>query len=83
MNDYGVQVQLALCTLNNFLLDCILGHKTKYTHLLFLPDTVRAVLGLQVSLGVPIAVVQNDDVGGLHVYSQATGSRREHEHKQL
>mmetsp|Transcript_59635 Transcript_59635/g.158717 ORF Transcript_59635/g.158717 Transcript_59635/m.158717 type:complete len:424 (-) Transcript_59635:1733-3004(-) len=40
---------------------------------------MRAVHGLDVHLGVPVAVEEHDDVGLLQVEAQATGARREEE----
>lgn len=38
-----------------------------------LADAVGAVHGLVVVLGVPVHVVQDDDVGGYEVYAEAAG----------
>ena len=42
---------------------------------------MRTVHGLQISLRVPITVVQDDDVGGGQVDTETTGTRGEQEDK--
>jgi len=42
-----------------------------------------SVHGLQVHLGVPVGVVDDDDVGGVQVDTETSGSRRQHEEELL
>lgn len=46
-----------------------------------LADAVGSRHGLQVILGVPVAVKDDDRVGGRQIYAQATGPRAEQEGK--
>ena len=51
-------------------------------HLFGLPDAVHPSHGLQVRLGVPVAVEENARVGGLEVHPEAAGPRRHEECKE-
>ena len=49
--DHGcVKEQLAVGTLNDFLLNSAFCHKAEHLHRFGLPDTVRAIHGLKVNL---------------------------------
>ena len=44
---------------------------------------MRSIHGLQIHLRVPVRVVDNDDVGGVQVDAETTGSGGEHEEELL
>mmetsp|Transcript_24575 Transcript_24575/g.48368 ORF Transcript_24575/g.48368 Transcript_24575/m.48368 type:complete len:251 (-) Transcript_24575:1188-1940(-) len=83
LNDHSIQPQFYLCFLQNLLFDAVLRHKPKDLHLLLLPDSVGAVLGLEVHLRVPVGVVQNHNVCRGQVDAQPARSRGQQEHKLL
>mmetsp|Transcript_22804 Transcript_22804/g.58024 ORF Transcript_22804/g.58024 Transcript_22804/m.58024 type:complete len:574 (+) Transcript_22804:400-2121(+) len=83
LDDQRVQAQLLVRLLNHLLLNRVLNAEAEHLHLLLLADAMRAVHGLQIHLRVPVAVVQNDDVGGGQVDTQAAGARGQQEHKLL
>ena len=62
LDDHPVEEELALGALDDLLLDGALHAETIDVHRPRLPDTVRAVLRLQVLLRVPVRVVQDDRV---------------------
>jgi hypothetical protein len=61
----------------------VLRAEAEHLHRLLLADAVRAVHRLQVHLRVPVAVVEDDDVGSREVDAQAARARREQEAKLL
>ena len=79
LDDEAVEVQLALRTLEDLLLERVLDAQPVDGHGAGLADPVRAVLCLQVSLRVPIRVIQDDSVGGEQVDAQPARASREHE----
>lgn len=68
-------------TLKDALLDGVLGDEAEDVDLLGLADTVCTVHGLEVGLGVPVAIEQNDNVGGNEVDTETTrtGCQKEDE----
>mmetsp|Transcript_47611 Transcript_47611/g.79829 ORF Transcript_47611/g.79829 Transcript_47611/m.79829 type:complete len:768 (+) Transcript_47611:2909-5212(+) len=79
LDDGRVQVQLLQRPLVDALLHRPVRDEAEHGDRLLLPDPVRAVLGLQVHLGVPVAVVQDHGVGGRQVDAQAPGAGGQHE----
>ena len=57
-----IDFELTCCALDNFFFDCPFGDEAVDDDLLFLADTVGAVYGLEVDLGVPVGVKDYDDV---------------------
>lgn len=74
-----VQLELLCCPLQNALLHCVLGNKAEDVYLLGLPNTVCSVHRLQVCLGVPVGIEQDDDVGGNEVDAETTSTRGKQE----
>mmetsp|Transcript_16565 Transcript_16565/g.57911 ORF Transcript_16565/g.57911 Transcript_16565/m.57911 type:complete len:886 (+) Transcript_16565:420-3077(+) len=81
LDDDGVEVQLTLRALDDLLLHSLLRDEAEHAHLLLLPDAVRAIHGLQVHLRVPVAVVEDDDVGRGEVDAEPAGARGQQEHE--
>ena len=65
-----VESQLLRCTLEHALLNTALCDETEYIDLLRLADTMSTIHCLQVGLRIPVAVVQDDDVGSRQVDSE-------------
>ena len=59
-----VQFQLDSLSLDYLFFDGVLGDESVDEDFLFLADSVGAVHGLVVDLGVPVGVVEDDVVGG-------------------
>lgn len=75
LDDQAVPFQFYGLPLDDLLLDGVLGDHAVDVDAVALPDAVGAVHGLQVHLGVPVRVVDDDGVGRGEVYSQAAGTR--------
>ena len=54
LNHKCINIELLLCPFHDLLFHCFVAHKPVHVHGLCLPDTVRAVLRLQINLGVPV-----------------------------
>ena len=63
LNHRSIQKQLAIRPLDNLLLHCPLTNEPKHLHRLRLSNPMRTIHCLQVHLGIPIAIVHNDNVG--------------------
>ena len=53
------------------------------SYLFELTDSVSAIHGLKIHLGVPIRVVENNDVGCVQVDAETSGASGQHEDKLL
>ncbi len=53
--------------------DC---HEAKDTNFVCLTDAVSTILGLQILMGIPIRVKDNNSVSGLQVETKTSGSGR-------
>mmetsp|Transcript_8845 Transcript_8845/g.30409 ORF Transcript_8845/g.30409 Transcript_8845/m.30409 type:complete len:769 (-) Transcript_8845:151-2457(-) len=78
-----VQLELLVRLLDDLLFDGVLRAEPVHVNLLLLANSVSAVHGLQVHLRVPVRVVQDDDIGGVQVDSEATCPRGKQEGKLL
>lgn len=56
-----------------------LGYEPEDVDLLRLTDSMSTIHGLKIGLRIPIAVVQNDNIGCGQVDTQTSGARREQE----
>mmetsp|Transcript_8505 Transcript_8505/g.28977 ORF Transcript_8505/g.28977 Transcript_8505/m.28977 type:complete len:798 (+) Transcript_8505:345-2738(+) len=81
LDDRRVHAQLELRALDHLLLDGVRHHEPVHVDLLALADAVRAVLRLEVRLGVPVRVVEDHRVRRLEVDAEAPGARGEEEDK--
>lgn len=79
LDDNLVQSQLHFCSLYNPLFHCVLCDQTKHLHLFGLPDAVSSILSLQVHLGVPVGVIEDDNVSGGKVNAQSSSPCGQHE----
>ena len=79
LDNHGVELQLERLPLNHLLLHGVSGHQAEHLHNFRLADSVGPVHRLQVDLGVPVTVVQDDYVGGHEVETEATRSCRDQE----
>jgi hypothetical protein len=75
-----VHFELAGCSFHDFLLDRALSDQPVNDDLLLLADPVRAVDRLQVNLGVPVAIKQNNDVGLMQIDAESSRTCRQNEH---
>eukprot|EP00053_Salpingoeca_punica_P017129 m.163900 g.163900 ORF g.163900 m.163900 type:complete len:637 (-) comp17120_c0_seq4:1564-3474(-) len=83
LNDEGVEAELHLSLFHNALFDCALGDETENADRLCLADAVGAILSLQISLRIPVAVVEDDDVGSGEVNAETACTGAEHEDELL
>ena len=81
LDDQLIKLQFLRGPIQDSLFDRILCDEPKYIDLLGLTNSVRSVHGLQIGLGIPITVKQDDDVGCDEVDTETTGSGREQENK--
>ena len=78
-----VQPKLLRRPLQHPLLDATLRDEPEHIHLLRLPNPVRAIHRLQVSLRVPVRVVQDDNVSSGEVDAEAPSTGRKQEDELL
>lgn len=79
LDNHLIELQLLHRSLDDPLLDRILGDESVDVYLLGLSDTMGTVHSLQVGLRIPIAVKQDHNVGGDQVDTQSSGTRRQQE----
>ena len=53
------------------------------TDLLLLADPMCSVHCLQIHLGIPVGVIEDDDVGGVQIDAETSGTGRQHEDELL
>lgn len=75
LDDDRVEFELDGLSLNDLLLNRVSRDEPVNIDLLLLADSVRPVHGLQVYLRIPVAVKQDDVVGGHQIDSETTGPR--------
>lgn len=81
LDDERVQLKLHGLLLYHFLLHSVLGDEAEDLDYLRLPDTVSTIHGLKVNLRIPIAVIEDNDVGCHQIQTQTTCSGRDEEDK--
>jgi len=81
LNDDLIETQLHLGTFNHLLFHRLLCDKAEDVDLLLLANTMCAILCLQIDLRVPVAVVEDDNVGRGQVDAKAASSSCEQKHK--
>mmetsp|Transcript_14155 Transcript_14155/g.36672 ORF Transcript_14155/g.36672 Transcript_14155/m.36672 type:complete len:348 (+) Transcript_14155:1754-2797(+) len=81
LDDDVVKHHLLLGALQDVFLHAAAGDKAVDVHRVLLPDAVRTAHGLQVVLGVPVRVKDDDRVGGGEVDAEAARTRGEQEGK--
>ena len=83
LDDQLIETQLLRRPLQHLLLDGVLGDQAKDDHLLGLTDAMCAIHRLQISLWIPVAVIQHHDVRAGQVDPETAGTRRQEEDKLL
>ena len=78
-----VESQLLRRALEHTLFNTALRDETEYIDLLRLADTMSTIHCLQVGLRIPVAVVQDDDVGSRQVDSEPASACRQQEDELL
>lgn len=79
LHDHGVELELLLGPLDDLFFDGVLRDEAVNGDGFLLPNPMGPVLGLQVGLGVPIGVVEDNCVGSLEVDSESTRASGEQE----
>ena len=73
LDNYLIKFQSNCLAFYDFLFHCVLGHQTVDIYFFLLANTVRSVHCLQIDLGVPVRVIQDDMVSSHQIESQASG----------
>jgi len=79
LNDHLIELEPDGLSLDDLLLHSRLCDQSVDINFFLLPDSVGSVHGLEVHLGVPVGVIEDDVVRGHEVDAEATRTGREHE----
>ena len=79
LDDFLVHVQFVPGGGQNSLFDRPDRHQTQNAHFVRLPDTMGAILGLQILVRIPIGIENDDSVGRLEIEAQTAGASRQQE----
>ena len=83
LDDHLVEFESDGLPLKDFLLNRGLSDESVDIHLLLLADSVSTVHGLEVNLGVPVRVIQDDMVRSHQVKAEASCTSGQHENSQV
>lgn len=83
LNDQLVQAELLCRTFKHTLLNAAFSDEAEDVDLFGLANTMGTIHCLQVSLRVPVAVVEHHDIGGGQVDTKTSGTGREKENELL